>query len=220
MPFIRFDIPGKICNAVGLQALTVVALFQARASIFSSEDIGLSTWEKANCIWLKQFEAICEWASPLSFKQKLECFEVYDFLYLFLIGKTAESSRRATDPCYRTNDYRSYHNQGTHQDGFLETLNISHTNEVDSEEEDDDEEMGLFDVNEEQECLCEQRSPRPTKPWREYVTKRHSIENSANQVATIGGVVWTKLKMCTFHLRRLGHVVGFKKKKNARTCPS
>lgn len=77
----------RFCKAVYLQTLIVVALFQARASIFSSEDIGLFTWEKVNCIWLKQFEIICEWASPLSFKQKLKCFEVYDFLYLFLIDK-------------------------------------------------------------------------------------------------------------------------------------
>lgn len=77
----------RFCKAICLQALTIAALFQARAFTFSSEDIGSSTWGKSNCIWLKQFKAICEWASPLSFKQKLEGFEVYDFLYLFLIGK-------------------------------------------------------------------------------------------------------------------------------------
>ena len=38
-------------------------------------------------IWTQHFEDVCESASPISWQQRLECMEVRDFVYMFLLSK-------------------------------------------------------------------------------------------------------------------------------------
>ena len=77
----------RFCKAITLQAIATAAMSLAKSCDFSSDDAVDMVAKKMKSMWIKNFKEVCESAVPLSYQQKLECFEVYNFLYMFLLGK-------------------------------------------------------------------------------------------------------------------------------------
>ena len=77
----------RFCKAVCLQAIATTALSVARTSRFLDDEAGDLVCDNMVDIFTQQLDDICESASPLSWQERLECIEVRDFLYTFLLSK-------------------------------------------------------------------------------------------------------------------------------------
>ena len=77
----------RFCKAVCLLVIVTSALSQARSSQFLTEEAGSSVYCKMLAVWTQHFEDVCEGTSPLSWRERLECMEVRDFLYTYLLSK-------------------------------------------------------------------------------------------------------------------------------------